>query len=368
MQRTDPGLAGGQFLPQQHEVDLAVVLGPFVEGGEAGARLGHHVQRQPGARVFLVAVPRLELRLAQFLQRLGGAVGEGEQDLGGEFLDLRVEHRQVHRAARQQRLAFLNRLAGLRLAVDEAAVVVDHPVCLDQRVGDEPAVDLERRHQVGEDPHVVGLVRRERLAQHAGGHRALGADGHRQEVGGAADRCRAVLRAGLAEAGEVLRHREVAGHADLLPAADAHAVDAADHRLVAGEDRRDHVVEQPHVLPVLLRLAGVVLGVLLGVAAGAEGLVADAGEHHAVDVAGVAGGAHGQDHALDHVGGVRVELAGVVEPDPGVVQAGDLLAVGPARRPLLVAHAGLGEIVDQVVVLELAHRSVLAVGVFRRAP
>jgi hypothetical protein len=43
------------------------------------------------------------------------------------------------------------------------------------RIGDELAVDLQRRHHVGEDAHLVGLVRRERLAQHAGGHGALGA-------------------------------------------------------------------------------------------------------------------------------------------------------------------------------------------------
>ena len=76
---------------------------------------------------------------------------------------------------------------------------------------------------------------------------------------------------GLAEDRQVLRDREVAGHADLLAAGDAHAVDAADHRLVADQDRADHVVEEPHVLAVLLGPAGVVLGVLRGVAAGAEG-------------------------------------------------------------------------------------------------
>ena len=78
---------------------------------------------------------------------------------------------------------------------------------------------------------------------------------------------------------QVLRDREVAGHADLLAAADAHAVHAADDRLVAGEDGAHHVVEEPHVLAVLLGPAGVVLGVLGGVAAGAERAVAAAGEH-----------------------------------------------------------------------------------------
>ncbi len=121
---------------------------------------------------------------------------------------------------------------------------------------------------------------------------------------------------------------KVAGHADLLAAADAHAVDAADHRLVAGEDRRDHVVEQPHVAAIFLRIAGVVLGVFLGVAAGAERLVAGAGEHHGDDIARGARLAEREDHALHHVGGVGVELRRIVERDPGVEQAGDRLAVG----------------------------------------
>ncbi len=118
------------------------------------------------------------------------------------------------------------------------------------------------------------------LAQRAALHRGLDADEQRQEVGAAAVGRRAVLGPGLAEERQVLGDREVAGHADLLAAADAHAVDAADHRLVAGEDRADHVVEEPHVLAVLLGPSGVVLGVLGGVAAGAEGAVAGAGEDH----------------------------------------------------------------------------------------
>ena len=235
------------------------------------------------------------------------------------------------------------------------AEFVGHPLRLDQRIGDELAVHLQRRNDVGEHAHAVRLVRRERLAQHAGRHRALDADDERQEVGGAADRRRAVLGTGLAEAREVLRDREVAGHPDLLATADAHPVDAADHRLVAGEDPGDHVVEQAHVLPVLLRMPGVVLGVLLGVAAGAEGLVAGAGEDDAVDVARVRRGAEREDHALHHVGGVGVELRRVVERDPGVEEARRGLAVGRLRRPLLVANTGLRDVVDEVVVLELAH-------------
>ena len=185
----------------------------------------------------------------------------------------------------------------------------------------------------------VGLVRRERLAEQAGDHRLFAADHVGEEVGRAADRRRAVLGAGLTEAREVLRDREVAGHADFLAAADAHAVDAANHRLVAAENRRDHVVEQPHIAAVFLRIAGVIFGVFLGVAAGAKRFVADAGEDHRDDVARSTGRAEGQNGRLHHVGGVGVELAGIVERDPGVEQPGHRLAVGSLHRTLLVVHA-----------------------------
>ena len=200
-------------------------------------------------------------------------------------------------------------------------------------------------------------MRGERLAQHAGDHRPLGADDDREEVGRAADRGGAVLGARLAEAREILRDREIAGHADFLAAADAHAVDAADHRLVAGEDGRDHVVEQPHIAAIFLRIAGVVFGVFLGVAAGAERLVAGAGKHHRDDVARGARGAEGEDDALHHLGRVGVELARIVERDPRIVEPGDGLAVGALHRALLVDHAfgdALAHVLgDETVILGL---------------
>ncbi len=87
-----PWRVGGERSPQRDEVDLAAGLaGAFVEGAEAGARFGHHVEREPGARVLLVAVPGIELGLAQLLDRLGGAVREGVEQLGAQRLDLLVE-------------------------------------------------------------------------------------------------------------------------------------------------------------------------------------------------------------------------------------------------------------------------------------
>ena len=259
-------------------------------------------------------------------------------ELGAELFHPFVEPAQIDLTAPHQRLALRRRLAGLRLAVGEPAPLVEHAVGPHHRIGDEPAVDLEGGDDVGDDPEPVSLVGGERFAEDGGNHRLLAADHHRQEVGGAADRRGPVLGSGLAEAGEVLGDREIAGHADFLAAADAHAVDAGDDRLVAAEDRRDHVVEQPHVLAVFLRVAGVVLGIFLGVAAGAERLVAGAGEHHRVDVPGVARGAEGEDDALHHVGGVGIELRRVVEGDPGVEQAGDLRAIGRLHRALFEQH------------------------------
>jgi hypothetical protein len=133
-------------------------------------------------------------------------------------------------------------------------------------------------------------------------------------------------------------------------------IDAADHRLVAGEDGRDHVVvEQSHVLAVFLRMAGVVFRVLLGVAAGAEGLVARTGKHHAIDVARIRRGAESEDDPLDHVGGVGVVLRWVVQRDPCIEQAGCHAAVGPKRRTPLITYAWLGDVVDQVMTFQFAH-------------
>jgi hypothetical protein len=87
------------------------------------------------------------------------------------------------------------------------------------------------------------------------------------------------------------------------------------------------------------RPAGVIFGIFLGVAAGAERLVAGAGKDHRIDIAGVRGGAEGEDRAFHHVGRVGVELARVVERDPDIVEAGRRRSVGPPGRAFLVDNA-----------------------------
>ena len=103
--------------------------------------------------------------------------------------------------------------------------------------------------------------------------------------------------------------------------------------------RRDHVVEEAHVPAIFLRVAGVVFGIFLGIAAGAERLVAGSGEYDGNDIACGTRLAEGKDHAFNHVGGVRVELRRVVEGDPAVEQTGYGLAVGPAHGTLFVKDA-----------------------------
>ena len=89
--RLAPRLALGEALAQGDEIDLAFVLRALVEGAEPGARLGQHVEGEPGAAVFLVAIPGVDFRLAQFLEALGQAFGERGHQLGAHRFDLGVE-------------------------------------------------------------------------------------------------------------------------------------------------------------------------------------------------------------------------------------------------------------------------------------
>ena len=234
------------------------------------------------------------------------------------------------------------------------AKVIEHVVGNNRRVGYVGVIDFKPRHDVHDDAEAGRLVGRERLAQRARHHCLFAADHHRQEVGGAADGRRSVLGSGLAEVGQVLGDGEITGHADFLAAADAHAVDPADDRLVAAQNGRHHVVEQPHVLAVFLRVAGIVFGIFLGVAAGAEGLVADRREDHGVNFPVDGSAAESEDRRLHHFRRVGIVLGRIVEDDPGVVQAFGRAAVEPCGRAFLVDQPVAFHILDldQVVVDE----------------
>ncbi len=135
-------------------------------------------------------------------------------------------------------------------------------------------------------------------------HRIFDANKQRQKVCGAAVRCRAVFGTCLAKYRHVAGNGEIAGHPDLLSARDAHAVDPTDHRFVAMQNRRHHIVKQTHVLTVLFRLTRVIFGVFPGVAACAKGLIAFPCEHHGHHVPGICGGSKRQNNLFYHLGSI----------------------------------------------------------------
>src|ERR1035441_9492182 len=128
----------------------------------------------------------------------------------------------------------------------------------------------------------------------------------------------AVFWAGLPETGEVLRDGVIAGHANLLAAANAHSIDAADYRLVTHQNRRDHVVKKAHVLLIIRRIAGVILGVLFGVASSAKCSVASSGENDRRYATVIRGFAESEDHLLNHLRRVGIVLLRIVQDDPGI--------------------------------------------------
>ena len=87
----------------------------------------------------------------------------------------------------------------------------------------------------------------------------------------------------MADVGVVDHHREVAGHLELVAAADADAVDARERRLADPAQPVVGVLEGAEPLPVALRVAEVLRRPLLEVGADAEG-ASGAREHDDADL------------------------------------------------------------------------------------
>ena len=68
-------------------------------------------------------------------------------------------------------------------------------------------------------------------------------------------------------------------------------------------------------------LGGVIFGILLGIAAGAEGIAAGAGKDRCHYGAVLLCALKTGDNALDHLCGVGVILGGVIQGNPGAVHA-----------------------------------------------
>src|SRR5262249_52861006 len=161
-----------------------------------------------------VPIPGVELGFAQLLDGLGRAVWERVKQLGAQRIDLLIETAEINLAALEQVLAGSKRLTGLRLAKHETSELVDKAACFHDRMGNDLAVDLERRNHVGDHAHKIRFRRGKRLTQHTCRHSTLGANHDWEKARGAADRCRAVLWSSLAEPCKILGNGKVAGHAD----------------------------------------------------------------------------------------------------------------------------------------------------------
>ncbi|OPX80784.1 MAG: hypothetical protein A4E52_02310 [Pelotomaculum sp. PtaB.Bin013] len=119
--------------------------------------------------------------------------------------------------------------------------------------------------------------------------------------------------ASLAVNGHVGRNGDVGSHADFLAAGHAHPVRPADNRLLAHIESVHHAVEEVHIEGVFVGLHAVIVGVFHSVAACAERLVADSGKDNGHYVTVHRSAVQAGDNAFHHLGGVRVELLGVVK-------------------------------------------------------
>src|SRR5919201_190439 len=188
-----------------------------------------HRQGEPVARVIDRLVPREVLPEVQVLLRVARRLRQLAHEVLDDRVDLRVELRRGNRP------------------VDEAPL-------RGPRGGDLVA----HQHDLA---------------------RAAVADHDRQPLGRAADQDRTVLRPDVADVDVVAHHGEVARHLELVTAADADAVDAGDGGLADLAEPVVSVLERAEPLPVLVRLAEVLVGPGPEVRADAEGAVAGAGEH-----------------------------------------------------------------------------------------
>ena len=194
--------------------------------------LGRHREGQPVARVVDRLVPGEVAPEVELLLR----VAHGLRELGRELLDQLVDRR----------------------------------------------VEVRRRHRAVHEPPLLGLPRRDLLAEKDDLARAALADHDREPLSGAARRDGAVLRADVADVRVVDDDGEVAGHLELVAASHADPVDARERRLADLPHPVVGVLERAEPLPVLVRLAEVVAAPRLQVGADAE-RPPGAGDHHDAD-------------------------------------------------------------------------------------
>ena len=270
-------------------------------------------------------------------------------------IHLLIKQRQVGLAASHYVFGLGELIFRHRLAVHDFAVV-DISVGTNQRIAQPPAVLFQHRHHLRDKAFDLHLVGAPHLTRNAIVESVFHRQEPRQKIRRAAVGRRAVFRAGLAIDRKIRGNGEIGGHTDLLPAGDAHAVDAADHGFLTVKDSVHHGVEQIHVFAVLIRPARVIRRVLSGIAAGTECFVADRGEYNCYDASVGGGFLKAGDDSLHHLGSVGVILRGVVERDPSGIETVGRLAVFVPYRTFLVndARRVFAEmtVVEELVVLQ----------------
>src|SRR5664280_2332460 len=156
---------------------------------------------------------------------------------------------------------------------------------------------------------------------------------------------RAHLRPRLAEEGVLAGDRHVAEHVQHVAATDGHAIDPGDDGLRDIADQLVQVADLEHAALARAVVAG--LGALLDVAAGAEGLLAGAGEDDRLNLPVRPGGAERLDHLLDRLRAEGVVALGTVDRDDrgrAVDRVGDVVKVkGRHPGPLLATPQERGE-------------------------
>ena len=174
-------------------------------------------------------------------------------------------------------------------------------------------VELVLRHHGVDQAHLERLLGGVAAAQVPDFTRLLLAHDTGQQGGAEAGVNRTDARTGLAELRVLRSDRQIANRDQHVAAADGKAIDARDHRLVAIADRALHFLDRQSD-----DTAAAVAAVLRAlVAAGAERLVAGAGENDDADALVVVRVLEGNNQFLAGVGGEGVVGLGPVDGDGG---------------------------------------------------
>ncbi len=122
-----------------------------------------------------------------------------------------------------------------------------------------------------------------------------------------------MLGTSLTKSGEILCNGKITGHTNFLSATNPHTVGPAYYRLIAHQNGRNHVIEEPHVLLVFLRITCIVLCVFFGVATGAKCFISNGSKHYRSDTSVVGSFAECESSFFYGLGGIGVVLLWIIK-------------------------------------------------------